>query len=251
MKNYLGSGDTANIVSGGTLTSGTPAHTKDGRVVVPMASVVSGDVVAAVVAGAVRLDKVSAAISSTIHTAAEAIAQNDRVYLDVDNAVVTTKAVGPYLGRAALAAASTDTTVQVIMGQGTENPGPIVVTGVLSQALNSAVGTHALPGGKIPSGYIPLMYTYEVLTTFTSSSDSATIALGVHTDDADAFVEAVAISDASNPWDATPGVPKVDSPAANVRTTGDRSLSAVIGVTALTAGKLVVSALCIRSGITA
>lgn len=44
---------------------------------------------------------------------------------------------------------------------------------------------------------------YRVLTTFTSSSDAATISLGIPTDDAAGTVAAIAISDGTNPWDAT------------------------------------------------
>lgn len=249
MNNYKGSGDKVNLTAGVALTGGTPAAIGDsGLVIVPESSVSSGAEVAALTCGVFKMPKINAAIASTIHGAAESISVGDRLFWDATNSKVTKKAIGPFLGRAQAAATSGSAYVDVLMGEGSDFQAPIVVTAVLDQALNSATGTHALPGGKIPTGYVPLNWTYEVLTTFTSATDAATIALGIETQDTDGLKAAVAISNGANPWDA--GV-FVGVAAAGNRTTAERSIVAVIASEALTAGKLVLSVVCVRAGVTA
>jgi predicted RecA/RadA family phage recombinase len=245
MNNYVGEGEKINVVAGGTLTSGTPAHTVDGQILVPEASAVSGDVVSAIVSGAIRVPKVTGSISGTPHSAAEAITQGAKLYWDSTNNKATAKAIGAYLGRAVLAAASSDAYVIANVGKGTENPGPIVVTGYFDATDGKAAGTYSLAGMEVPSGYTPLNGTYKVLTTFTSATDAATIALGVHTDDDDCLKAAVAISNGANPWDA--GQFNFVAAAA-VQTTSTRALVAKVASESLTAGKLAVSVVCIRSG---
>lgn len=44
---------------------------------------------------------------------------------------------------------------------------------------------------------------YQVVTTFTSATDAASLALGIPTDDVDGIKAAVAISNGANAWDAT------------------------------------------------
>lgn len=64
-----------------------------------------------------------------------------------------------------------------------------------------AQGTIALTGSPtIPDKAVVWVESYRVLTTCTSSSDAATIALQLPTDGA--LTTAIAISDGSNPWDA-------------------------------------------------
>ncbi len=248
MNNYMGTSDKLNVTAGGTLTSGTPVHVKAGFVAVPESSVASGESVSVVTRGCVRLSKVSGAIASTIHGAAEAISVGDVVYWDAANSKATIKAVGPAIGRCYAAAASGATTADVAM-EPAAFPSSLWVNAVLDYSLNSATGTHALPGAKIPSGYTPIRVIRHVLTTFTSaSSDAATIAFGVETQDTDAFLAAVAISDGSNPHDA--GLQEADI-AAPLVTTAERSITAVIGVTALTAGKAIIMVECVRTGVTA
>lgn len=63
----------------------------------------------------------------------------------------------------------------------------------------STVAAHALPV-IIPDNAVVTKVWYDVVTTFTSATDSATIAL--HLQSAGDIVAAIAISDATNPWDA-------------------------------------------------
>lgn len=82
---------------------------------------------------------------------------------------------------------------------------------------------------------------YEVITTFTSNTDAATISLGIETDDAAGIVAAIAISDVSNPWDAGMHDTIQTGSAANMSelTTGNRHIQAVVaGGEDLSAGKL-------------
>lgn len=103
-----------------------------------------------------------------------------------------------------------------------------------------AIAAHGL-GLTIPKGATITRVIYKTLTTFTSATDAATIAL--HIVAANDVVTAVAISDGGNPWDA--GIPKVTTPVTAtastwLHTTADSELTATVAVEALTAGKLVV-----------
>lgn len=110
-----------------------------------------------------------------------------------------------------------------------------VLLGVLDATAGKAIGTHTI-AAQLPSKSILQRLDYEVITTCTSATDAATIALQLQS--ADDCVEAVAISDSGNPWDA--GVPvatKVDGETENwIKCTAARTLSAVIAEEALTAG---------------
>lgn len=105
-----------------------------------------------------------------------------------------------------------------------------------------AQGTIALTGAPtIPDNAVVWVESYDVLTTCTSGGgDAATIALQLPTDGA--LTTAIAISDASNPWDA--GV-KVMAQGGLVtplpkKTTAARVPSLVVaGGQNLTAGKIV------------
>ena len=80
----------------------------------------------------------------------------------------------------------------------------------------------------------------DVLTTFTSSGDSATIA--IHVEGANDIVTAVAISAATD-WDAGLHaiIPKANTPeSTGVKTTSAQAITATIAVEAVTAGKFVV-----------
>ena len=118
------------------------------------------------------------------------------------------------------------------------------------------IATHSL-GVFIPQSAVILRAFYDVVTTFTSATDAATIAL--QSEGANDIVSAIAISDASNPWDAGnhAGLPQPalsvfhasNNPTAvqmqdvvgdsliSVGTTA-KELKAVVAVEALTAGKL-------------
>lgn len=105
-----------------------------------------------------------------------------------------------------------------------------------------AIGAHGL-GLVVPKGAVLTRVLYKVLTTFTSATDAATIALSVIS--ANDLVSAVAISNGANPWDATsiPVATAVTHTLATnlaVTTDGGKELTATVAVEALTAGKLVV-----------
>jgi hypothetical protein len=116
------------------------------------------------------------------------------------------------------------------------------------------VAAHGL-GVYIPTKAIITRVWYDVVTTFTSASaDAGTIAL--HIQAADDVIAAIAISDATNPWDAglhgtLLGYPNLGADAAHdsaaevaalfagvmLKTTAEREITATVAVAALTAGK--------------
>jgi hypothetical protein len=117
------------------------------------------------------------------------------------------------------------------------------------------VAAHGL-GVYLPDNAIITKAWIDVVTTFTSaSSDTGTIAL--HAQSADDIVAAIAISDASNVWDAGIHGSKIGFPAladtgtdtalevaalfagSYLKLTAERELTATVAVAALTAGKLV------------
>lgn len=102
-------------------------------------------------------------------------------------------------------------------------------------------GTIALTGSPtIPDNAAVWVEAYEVITTCTSGTDAATIALQLPTDGA--LTTAIAISDASNPWDAGVfnGVSGGLATPLPKKTTAARVPSlAVAGGEDLTAGKIV------------
>ena len=249
MNNYLGDGDTVDVVVADAVTGGTP-FSVNGTTMVPVATVASGATAAVVTDGHIRLPKVSAAISSTIHKAAEAFDVGDEVFWDETNAKATRKAVGSRLGWATKAAASGAAYVDVLV-QYPMLPSQIDVVAILDATLNSSIGTHNLPGGKIPAGFIVKGCTYEPVTTFTSATDAATIALGVETQDDDCLKTATAISSGTT-WDAvSPATPVQASAAAVIKTTEERSITAKIAVETLTAGRMAVIVHCVRHGVVA
>jgi hypothetical protein len=94
----------------------------------------------------------------------------------------------------------------------------------------------------LPAKAIITQFYYQVLTTFTSATDAATIALSV--EGANDLVSAIAISDGSNPWDAAgtvAGIP-VGTAATMVKTTVARQITATVAIEALTAGKMYIYA---------
>lgn len=79
----------------------------------------------------------------------------------------------------------------------------------------------------------------DVITTFTSAGDTATIALQV--EGANDLVSAIAINDGDDPWDAGGGtipVPDLQDMSTQPKTTQTRQVSAVVATQDLTAGKL-------------
>ena len=118
------------------------------------------------------------------------------------------------------------------------------------------IAAHGL-GVYLPDNAVLTAAFYDVVTTFTSAgADAGTIAL--HAQAADDIVAAIAISDASNPWDAgihgtKIGYPNLGADAAHdsalevaalfagtmLKLTAERELTATVATQALTAGKLV------------
>lgn len=124
-----------------------------------------------------------------------------------------------------------------------------------SGAANTTIAAHGL-GVYIPDNAIITGFFYEVLTTFTSATDAATIAIKAQS--ANDLISAIAISDATNVWDAgvhagLPGYPNLGADAAHdsqvevaalfaatyIKMTAERELTATVAVEALTAGKAV------------
>jgi hypothetical protein len=103
-----------------------------------------------------------------------------------------------------------------------------------------AIGDITLRGPQIPDNSRVLRGFYEVTTTFTSSTDAATIAIGIPTDDAAGIVAATAISAGGNVWDA--GIHETiqtgTTANASEKTTAARAPVATVAVEALTAGSL-------------
>jgi hypothetical protein len=100
-----------------------------------------------------------------------------------------------------------------------------------------AVAAHDL-GVTIPDNALVVGGFIEVLTTFTSANDSATIAISVNS--ANDIVTATAISAGGNIWDAGKQaiVPKANTPeSTGIKLTAARAITATVAVQALTAGK--------------
>lgn len=93
----------------------------------------------------------------------------------------------------------------------------------------------------IPKGAVVKFAAYKVLTTFTSATDAATIAISVV--GANDVVSAVAISTGTT-WDATSqpieAIPKVETSTTWLVTTAPSAVTFTVASEALTAGKMVV-----------
>ena len=245
---FIGDEDSLNVVAptGGT-TAGTPVVIGD-MAMFPQSTQLVGEQVTVYPRGVQLLPKVSTAISSTPHIAGEAWVLGQAIYWDAANGKATPKALGPKLGICSKAAASSDTVGEVACGL--DRAEVKVATAVFDATAGKAIGTHELLGDSVPSGAMILSYFYYVITTFTSATDAATIALGLTTQDDDCFKTALAISNGANAWDQ--GVPTVPgSPAAGVLTTASRTICAKVAVEALTAGKLVAGCVYVVPGISA
>lgn len=104
-------------------------------------------------------------------------------------------------------------------------------------------GSGTIVLGQLPANATITQAWIHVITTFTSVTDAATIALG-YTGTTGAFDAAIAISNGGNPWDnAAPRVSDVaaDGLVANfveVGTTSLNVLATIAGGETITAGKL-------------
>jgi hypothetical protein len=144
-----------------------------------------------------------------------------------------------------------DTTA--VVHQGVTVPKVAVATYDVTGGDSGAIGAHGL-GVYIPDNAIITRAWVDVVTTFADgASDSATIALSAQS--ANDLVSAIAISDASNVWDAGIRGTKVDSIALDgnalsqigmaaaraatmIKTTAIREITATVATAALTAGKM-------------
>lgn len=97
------------------------------------------------------------------------------------------------------------------------------------------IGAITLAGTtQLPDNAVVTAVTHDVLTTCTSATDAATIALSVPTDGA--LTTALAISNAANIWDAGAHLPNTVLPK---KLTAARNLQITVAAEALTAGKIV------------
>lgn len=135
-----------------------------------------------------------------------------------------------------------------------------VATAVFDPSANTAqrpIGAYGL-GVFIPDNAVITRVLIDVVTTFTTASaDAGTIA--VHIQSADDVVAAIAVSDATNVWDAgihgsKVGFPNFGADAAHdsavevaalfagsmLKLTAEREITVTVATQALTAGKMVV-----------
>lgn len=94
---------------------------------------------------------------------------------------------------------------------------------------------------KLPANSIIVGGVVDVVKTFASDTDAATIALSVA--EANDIVAAVAISNEGDPWDAglQAIIPKANTPeSTGIKLAEEKAITVTVGVEALTAGKLVV-----------
>jgi hypothetical protein len=121
-----------------------------------------------------------------------------------------------------------------------------------SGVANTTIAAHGL-GVYLPTKAIITRVWVDVVTTFTSATDAATIALKAQS--ANDIVSAISIADASNVWDAGIHGSKIGLPAladttsetalavsalfaaSMLKLTAVRELTATVAVEALTAGK--------------
>lgn len=126
--------------------------------------------------------------------------------------------------------------------------GHVAFVGRINTTSGFGIGVHDvldLTGNPIvlPKGTRLWEGYYEVITTFTSSTDAATISLDIATDDVAGLKAATAISTGTT-WDAT-GAPVAVIPLGTIatvseKTTDKRKLQYTVAVEALTAGDMIV-----------
>ncbi len=101
------------------------------------------------------------------------------------------------------------------------------------------IGPITLPTASIPDKAVVQVDSYDVLTTLTSSTDAATVKVGLATDGD--LTTAIAISNGSNPWDAGAYSRIAGGLATPLtkKTTGARAVVLTVAVENVTAGKIV------------
>jgi hypothetical protein len=118
------------------------------------------------------------------------------------------------------------TAVAVFDAEGEDNP-------------NQTVGAHALDV-KLPANAIICGGVVDVVKTFTSENDTATIAISVA--QANDIVAAKAIGAEGDPWDEGLHAIKIkaNTPESGIKLDADTPLTVTVGVEAVTAGKMVI-----------
>lgn len=173
-------------------------------------------------------------------------AEGEAVYWDETNDQCDK--AGRFIGHASGlgGAAAAATTMRVRIDPRAHKPG--AAAGVARLVLDAssapkAAGTYY--GDSIPDNARVTRSWYEVVTTFTDgASDTATISLGVETDDVAGIIAAVSIA-TGTPWDAGLKDGIQDGAIGNfgeITTAEGRRLEAVVAVATLTAGLLVLVA---------
>jgi predicted RecA/RadA family phage recombinase len=175
---------------------------------------------------------------------AVAFAEGDPVYWDETNDVCA--ASGRFIGHCynfgGVAAAAVEMRVRI--DPRAHQPG--AASGVARMTLDATGGLvqGTYYGDSIPDNARVTRSWYEVITTFTSAGDLATIGFGIETDDVAGILAAVAIG-TGTPFDAGLKDGIQDGAIANFseKTTAEgRRLEMVVGVEDLTAGVLVLVA---------
>jgi predicted RecA/RadA family phage recombinase len=230
MDNYTSSGDILTVTAGEAFTSGRLYDAGNGLYGVAQADAAIGALAALVRKGRFTLPVIAGFTCE----------KGDPAYFDPSTAGdISSKAYGPRVGQFAADLLVGDATADVILDG---EPGTVTVefVAVLSAVGGKAIGAHAF-GPEFPIGARVVGTWINTTATFTSATDAATIAIGWPTDDASGVDVAIAISDASNPWDAGFRLSDTTHAAPSPRITARRQLTAVVAVEALTAGETVIT----------
>lgn len=237
MLNFTNSGDliSETLGAGVSVTSGLLYQYAGGLFGVAQNDA-DGDVAGDEIAVYVRKGRFEIVVS-----AGETAAAGAPVYFDEAINGVSALGVGVKVGYFVTALGASDTTADVVLIPDAEAGPYQTVIGKLDASSGLGIGVTTF-GPTIPEGAVIVDAKIHVATTLTSSTDAATIALGVETDDADAFDAAIAISDGGNPWDAGTRPSDVGPSALLAALAGDRRMVATVAVEALTDGVLYVIA---------
>jgi len=168
------------------------------------------------------------------------------VVLDSNKAVDAVRTASLLLGASGSEVAVASTAAELnLLDEGATEPGDAAWAGLLRVAKveydfavdGGAVSAIGL-GVNIPDNAVIVMASVDVLTTLTSSGDTATGAISV--EGANDIVTAIAINDGGNPWDVGIGpliaVDPTDS-SKHVKTSAAKAVTFTIAVEAVTAGK--------------
>lgn len=177
-------------------------------------------------------------------SASYSLDEGQRVYWDTANEVCVPWQAGPYVGIVTEAATKAATTCNVRLAGATPAQRGFA-SWTFDATAGKAIAAHTMDGPYLPRGARITHAYYVVSTTFTDGDDdSATISIGIPTDDAAGIVAATAISGGSNIWDAGGHETIQTGAMANVgeQLTADRKPVATVADDDLTAGKLVLFA---------